>query len=786
MFDNQSGRLIERLVFNNRRWILIVFALLTACLSYSASQLKVNASFDAMMPQSHPFIQNYFRHKAALAGLGNSLRIVIENPQGDIFDPAYLAVVREVNDKVFLTPGVDRTWQRSLWTPLVRWTQVTEEGFSGGPVMPDDYDSSPASLERLRQNIAKANIVGSIVGSDMHSSMIVAPVKGNSVGGKEDLDYAAFIQQIEQIRQAHESPHAHIYVIGFAQLMGDLIQGIQRVMAYFAAAALIAALVIYAYSRCLRSTALVLGCSLVAVTWQLGMVHLLGFSLDPYSMLVPFLVFAIGVSHGAQKMNGVMQDVGRGVHRYVAARHTFRRLFLAGCTALLADAMGFAVMMVIDIPVIRDLAMAASVGVAVLIFTNLVLLPVALSYIGVSPGAAKRGLEAESKGAFARLNGWLVRFTERRYAVVALVVAALLGLLGLAKSAHLQVGDLDPGAPELRADSRYNLDNAYITTHYRLSSDQFAVLVETPVNGCSTYDTLVEVDRLTETLRDLPNVQTVVSAAPLLRNANSGNFEGNPKFLSISRNDSVRNAALSQVRVANPEIGDKNCGLLTVSAYLADHKAQTISDVVEGAERFAAQHDIQGRKFLLAAGSAGIEAATNVVVRKANRTMLILVYAAVAVLCFITFRNWRAVIVALVPLVLTSILCEALMAWIGIGIKVATLPVIALGVGIGVDYALYLISVQLAVQAEGRSLREAYARALSFTGKVVALVGVTLAAGVVTWALSPIKFQADMGLLLTFMFLWNMVGALILIPALSHFLLNKNAETTSTPLKVAT
>ncbi len=153
---------------------------------------------------------------------------------------------------------------------------------------------------------------------------------------------------------------------------------------YFLIAALIAALIIFGYTRCVRSTALVIACSLVAVVWQLGIVAALGFELDPYSILVPFLVFAIGVSHGAQKMNGIMQDIGRGAHRLVAARFTFRRLFLAGLTALLADAVGFAVLMVIDIPVIKDLALTASVGVAVLILTNLILLPVLLSYVGVS------------------------------------------------------------------------------------------------------------------------------------------------------------------------------------------------------------------------------------------------------------------------------------------------------------------------------------------------------------------------------------------------------------------
>ena len=174
---------------------------------------------------------------------------------------------------------------------------------------------------------------------------------------------------------------------------------------------------------------------------------------------------------------------------------------------------------------------------------------------------------------------------------------------------------------------------------------------------------------------------------------------------------------------------------------------------------------------MLAAGSAGMEAATNSSVAASNNRMLLMVYSAVIVLCLVTFRSWRAVVVAVVPLAITSICCEALMVMLGIGVKVATLPVVALGVGIGVDYALYLLSVQLSLQRSGLPLRQAYRRAIAFTGKVVGLVGITLAAGVITWAFSPIKFQADMGILLTFMFLWNMLGALVLIPALSHFLL---------------
>lgn len=771
-FDAQSGSRLERLVFNHRRAVMLLCALLTLLLgAVAATRLTLNASFERMLPVSHPYIKNYLEHRDELRGLGNSLRIVVQNPSGDIYDPQYVDTLRKIHDELVLTPGVDRAWVKSLWSPAVRWTEVTEEGFRGGPVMPDNFDGGPKATEELRGNIARSGIVGTLVGNDYRSSVLVVPLLDKDPGTGQRIDYRTLSQQIESIRGKYEAQGVNLHVTGFAKLVGELIDGLFRVALYFGAAAAIAAGVIYAYTRCVRSTVLVLACSLVAVLWQLGLVAAFGFELDPYSILVPFLVFAIGVSHGAQKMNGIMQDIGRGAHRLVAARYTFRRLFLAGLTALLADAVGFAVLMVIDIPVIKDLALTASFGVAVLILTNLILLPVLLSYIGVSPSAAARSLRAHSGRGFDRLWPWLERFVERRWAAGALAVAALLTAGGFVLSKQLKIGDLDPGAPELRADSRYNRDNAYTTAHYALSSDPFAVIVKTPKEGCLKYETLVEADRLAWTLQQLPGVQTTVSLANAVRQITAGSYEGSPKWLTIARNQDVLNYGAQQASVNNPDLFNTECSVMPVVAYLADHRAETLERVVQASAAFAEAHSTPERQFLLAAGSAGIDAATNIEVRKAWTQMLLLVYAAVIVLCFITFRSWRAVVVAVVPLVMTSILCEALMVLLGIGVKVATLPVIALGVGIGVDYALYLLSVQLVQQRAGMSLREAYRSALQFTGKVVVLVGVTLAAGVITWAFSPIKFQADMGILLAFMFVWNMVGAVVLIPALSHFLL---------------
>ncbi|VTS61804.1 Predicted exporter [Streptococcus dysgalactiae subsp. equisimilis] len=741
-----------------------------------------------MIPSSSPYIKNYLAYKDQLPGLGNSIRVVVSNKQGDIYEPEYLQALQEVNDKLYLIPGVDRSWMRSLWMPIVRWKEVTEEGIDGGAVMPADYDGSEASIDTLRHNIARAGIVGSLVANDARSSMIVAPLLDTNPQTGEPLSYGDFSRQLEEQLRSMESDRVGIHIVGFSKLVGDLIDGLYAVMLFFGASVVIAALFVYFYTRCLRSTLLLVGIAVAGVVWLLGLMELLGYELDPYSILVPFLIFAIGVSHGTQKMNGILQDIGRGTHKYVAARYTFRRLFLTGLTALLCNIVGFAVLVIIDIPVIRDLALTTSIGVAVLIFTKLLLIPVALSYIGVSKKAALIAIEKDrageqNRGFLGRVWHGLDRFTERPWAIAVIALSVLVTAFCSVVMLDLKIGDLDPGAPELRPDSRYNRDNAFITANYGLSSDQFVVIMKTNDDGCRLYQPLQVMDQLAWRLRQTEGVQTTNSLAETVRFFTAGMAEGSGKWLTISRDQAITNSSVDAAMISSPGITNQNCSVTPLVAYLADHKADTLSRVLHVAEDFAREHNIsdgeQPVEFLLAAGSAGIEAATNIEVEKGIVTMYLAVYGATALLCLLTFRSWRATLVALIPLVMTTIICKALMVWLGIGLKVATLPVIAVGVGVGVDYALYLLSVQLAVQQRGGSLAVAYRRSLDFTGRVVALIGLTMAAGVITWAWSPIKFQADMGILLTFMFLWNMLGALVLIPALSHFLLRSKTSTES-------
>ena len=769
-FDKGSGSFVERVLFNNRPIIMIVCALATLFLGFEATKVRLSADYSATIPVHQPYIVNYLNHYDDLSSSSNAVQIAVVANNGTILNAHYLQVLQNLNNDVYLLPGVNRPFEQSLWSPQTTWHLVTPDGMTGNSVMDQNYDGSPKSLQIVATHIQNAGIIGTLVGLDYKSTMIYAPLL-LKVDGKP-LDYGALARGFNDLRKKYDSQGVTLHMIGFAMVVGDMINGIGKVLGFFLISIVITSAMLFWYTRCLRSTALVVTASLTAVVWQMGILALLGLDLTPYSVLVPFLVFAIGMSHGAQKMNGVMQDIGRGTHRLVAARYTFRRLFLAGFVALICDATSFAVLMVIRIGAIQQLATVATIGVALLVITNLILIPITLSYIGVNPKAAERSQRTGVNYTSKRNALWLFldMFTHKRAASVAILGAMVVAGVGYYVGRNVQIGDLEPGAPELRQNSQYNKDNAYIIKHYAVGSDEMVVMVDTPPGTCLDYPTLSAMDRLQWQLEQMPEVRSASSAATFESYAMAGQTEGSPKWFGIEPDPKL----IYQSQLAAPRtMMNFECSFVPINISLVDHKAATLTAVLNAAQKFINDPNNQGPgfKMSLVGGSAGIEAATNIVVAQANTIMLVLIYAVVTIFCFIAFRSWRAVLCAMIPLAITSILAQALMVWLHIGVKVATLPVSALGVGIGVDYALYVLSILLRFLRGGLPLSEAYYETLMSTGKVVLLTGFTLALGVSTWIFAPIKFQADMGILLTFMFLWNMLGALILVPALSHFLL---------------
>ncbi|NNK01809.1 MAG: RND family transporter [Desulfatitalea sp.] len=767
MNDHDDAPFTERVLFGKRPFWIGAFFLLTVFFGYHMLQLKPEASFLRMIPTRHPYIQNYMTYQDYLKGLGNVVRICVETRRGDIFSSDYLQALKKINDEVFFISGVDRSAVKSIWMPAVRWMAVNEQGFTGGPVIPDTFDGSDQACQQVRLNVLKSGQVGALVANDFKSSIILAPLHDIDPQTGEPLNYQTFSEKLERVRDQYQNDVIAIHITGFAKVVGDLIEGSTRVLLFFLMAFVILLVLLLFNSRCVRSTTMRAVSSVVAVVWQLGILKLCGYGLNPYSMLVPFLMFALGVSHGIQMFNTMAHEMMNGAGKQKAARMAYRLNYKPGLAALITDCIGFATLLIIQIGVIQDIAVGASIGVAVVAFTDLMFLPLLMSYSGIS----QRTIELVRKrdgGTVHPVWNVLSKFTQRRWAVSAIGVA-LIGLsYGLYLRQDLKTGDLDPGAPELRPASRYNIDNAYMTAHYSASSDIFIVMLKTPPAGNSAYPAVVATDLLKWRLAQLEGVQNVVTHVDYLKQFNAAFMEGNPKWIAVPRSKTALDTMVLRIPadVVNPA-GD----LTPMLVYLDDHKAQTLARVVQAVEAFADDNQTENYRFLLAAGNAGIEAATNIEVEKALVMLTVLVYAVVFLVCVITYRGIRGPLCVVIPLMLTTVLCEALMAKMGIGIKVATLPVIAVGVGIGVDYGIYIFNKLMYYRKQGYQLTPAFYRTLNTTGRAVTFTGITLSIGVATWAFSPIKFQGDMGFLLTFMFLWNMVGAMILLPALAHFLL---------------
>ncbi|QYK14646.1 MMPL family transporter [Shewanella rhizosphaerae] len=750
---------LESFLFRQRAYVIFAFLLATLFLGFQASHLKMDAAFVKNIPLNHSYMQTYLKHQKQFGG-ANSIMVAVEDSSGNIFNPNFFDTLKQVHDQLFFIPGVDRAQVKSLYSPSTRFTEVVEDGFAGGPVIPADFSTTPAGLEVVRSNIEKAGIVGRLIAEDYSAAMVTAQLMDFDPQTGEPLDTLAFASQLEkELRGQYENDKIKIHIIGFAKMAGDVAEGAKGVVLFFAIAILVTAVMVYLFSHSVKLTLLPLVCSLVAVVWQLGLLTVVGFGLDPMSILIPFLVFAIGVSHGVQMINAVRRRVGEGETTKAAAALAFRSLLIPGGVALLSDTVGFMTLLAIDIGIIRELAISASLGVAVIILTNLVLLPLLISFTEV------KALPTKSNGKVDALWRKLSNFATPKYAIIVLLATVALYGVGLQQASKMKIGDLQGGAPALHFDSRYNQDTFYITDHFSITTDVMTVIVEAFPEACTYHDVLTQIDEFEWLVANTPGVESTASLASIAKRVNAGFNEGNPKWQVLPRTTASLVQAVGQIPTTSGLL-DGNCSVMPVYLFLKDHKAETIEQVIDKVKTLSAKMDSDKLKFKLASGPVGVMAATNEAVAEAQLPMMLYVYGAVFVLCLISFRSIRATVAVILPLYVVSTLAQALMTQLDIGLAVSTLPVIALGVGIGVDYGIYILSTMAVKLRDGMPVQTAYHQALIERGSAVIFTGLTLAIGVSTWFFSALKFQMDMGILLTFMFLVNMLGAIIILPAI--------------------
>lgn len=761
-------QVIEKIVFANRKLVVALFAITTLFLGYQASQMRLDAGFEKNIPLNHEYMQTYMEHRKDFGGANNILVSVCDK-NGNIYNQNFFDTLKNVHDQLFFINGVDRSLVVSLFSPSTRFTEIVEGGFAGGPVIPADFDSSSQrALDLVAANVEKANIVGRQVSSDYSCAMVTAQLLELDPQTGEPLDTLAFAAELEeQLRGQYENDEISIHIIGFAKMIGDVADGAKDVVFFFAIAIAITAIMVFFFCRSIMLTILPLLCSVIAVVWQLGLLTSLGFGMDPMSILVPFLVFAIGVSHGVQMINAVEKQAVKGIGAKRAAMGAFRNLLVPGGIALLSDTVGFMTLLVIDIGIIRELAITASLGVAVIILTNLLLLPVLMSFLKLDEDYVSKfdGKERKSE-AFWNV---IAACSRKGPATVILLITAVLFVFGYFQSQQMKIGDLHAGAPALHESSRYNQDTFLITDKYEVTVDYISVLVETTPEACTSHSVMKAMDDFQWKMENVKGVQSSVSLASVAKVVNAGYNEGNVKWQVLPRNQQTLVQAISRVPTSSGLLNG-NCSVMPIILFMEDHKAETISRVVDAVKEYRTDYETDDMKFSLASGPVGVMAATNEAVKAAQTPMMMYVFGAVIALCLISFRSVRATLVVVIPLYVVSVLAQALMTYLQIGLTVSTLPVIALGVGIGVDYGIYILSTKSLQLKQGATVQQAYLCALKERGSAVLFTGITLAIGVSTWVFSSLKFQMDMGILLTFMFVVNMLGAIIVLPALARFL----------------
>ena len=785
-FTRTLLRLVEPIIYGRRAVTLSILALLTVFFAWQASQLKPQASWLKMVPQAHPYMQTFLQYYKDFGG-ANTVLVSLHAKKGDLYTPQTLETLRQLTDEVFFIPGVDRARVSSIFTPNILYVEVIEGGLAGETVVPRDYMSppTPEMLARVRTNVAKANVIGRLISEDATSAMVVAELLDKDPVSNEPLDYVAVGDKLEAIRAKFENDEVEVEIIGFAKVVDDMTKATIEVAGFFVLALFLMGALLWIYIGSLPLALLVISTSLVACIWEMGLLHVIGFGLDPFSMLVPFLIMSVSVSHAVQYVNSWAHEITtNNATSYDSSRQTFRALFIPGIIALVTNVVGFSTIYLINIDVIREMSVNAAFGMAGVIMVNKILLPAVLSYLklpnpeGFKKASAKR--EALGDKVFRKM----AVICRRGPATVVVTIMFALAAFGASRYHHVQIGDTTPGVPELRPDSRFNRDARAIAEHFTLGVDQLKIIAETFDDSTINYEAMREVDRFNWYMLNQPGVRDVLSLLDLAKLAFAGLSEGRLNAEVLPRASQAMSQSVSVVPTTSGLYND-NANALALFVFTVDHKSGTIKALVEAVKKY--QAEMNGMKckepvkagepktekcvtFRLASGNVGVMAATNEDVERQELPLIAYVYGAIIVFLWLSFRTVSGVLCVILPLANVTLLGYPVMEWLGIGQKVATLPVLAFACGVGVDYGIYSYAVVSDGLRRGLTLEDAYYQKMRSTGKATLFTGIGMASGVALWLLSNLQFQRDMGVLLFFGFFTNMLGAIIVLPALAHFL----------------
>jgi predicted RND superfamily exporter protein len=805
---------VEPLVFERRRPLLVILLAITAAFAFMASQIRSDSGFDKTLPLDHAYVQILKQYQSDF-GSGNTLLVALMQQSGDIYNERFLSQLKAASDDVASLKGIDRTRVSSLFTPEVRYVDVIDGAFKGDSVVPSDYAPTQPMFDRIRGNVAKGGYVGRYVANDQRGAMIFAEVAD---------DTAQLDGQLEALRRKYERDGITVRIVGHAKRAGELAAATKQAAMFFAITLTTVFVWLWLSLGSLRLALLALLASVIALIWEFGLLSVCGFGLQPLALMVPLLILAISLSHCLQLVNAWTDEIVVQQRNVLdASRHAWRRIATPGVFAMLGCAAGFATLALLPIGIIRDIAINAVFGMAGVLVSVLVILPIALSGIGV--GEASSFAAAQKKRA-ARFDGlWhlLSNAVKPKVAATTILIAATLlgGALWLGRG--LRIGDDRAAAPELAASARFNQDFQSIAAQFDEGVDTLKIIAETDPEACVKFDVMEQVDRFAWHLQNTAGVRSALSLPQQAKIVNQAFSEASPKYDTLPRNKQTMAQALSPIAPATGLL-NPTCSAMPVFVFLQDHRAETIARIVDevqfynhqnatafyesnksvtpkycnaklaarravGLAKIGATADLDNAQkklagltkecpvnFALAAGDAGVIAASLDEVLQRAKPALFYFYGAIAIAVYACFFDIGSLIAILLPLSLVSWLAYALMSAAGIGLSVASMTIVPLAAAIGVDYAISLYARMKDELERGHRMQDAYRRTLQSSGKAVLVIGIALTLGVASWLWSGLQFQRDLGLMLGFAFVANLLVALVVLPGVASFLLREQED----------
>jgi predicted RND superfamily exporter protein len=751
-------------VITRRKLVAVVIVSLTAILGAIGSTIDVKTVFDDLLPSNHPFIETHQKYKNTF-GSSNVVSLMVEVESGDIFTKEVLAKIKTATTELQKVKGVDQFQVISLAAKKLKEVKSSTEGIELKPLMWPEVPQTPEAIAALKESVVRNPLVyGVYVGQDLKSALITADFI------EADMDYALIFDEISKIAKGIESPGVKTYLVGEPILYGWVRYYLSETILILGLTIGLLTAVLFIFTRTLRGTLLPMSAGLISALWSLGFAKLFGFNLDPLIIVVAFLISARSVSHAVQIVMQFEDEVqGSKKSALDAARTSFELLFKPGMLGILTDAACIFIVVVTPIPMIQKIALIATIWVCTIAVGAVVMTPLLLSW--TKPKAPSASL-IKQNNAITRLLNWISdKVIDKKIAVRIIWVSASVFVLTGIYATNLSVGDTNPGSPILWQDSVYNQDAQKINNTYLGADRLFVAVSGDQVDILKSPEAISYMARLQRYMEDQPEVGGSISMADIIPVMKKTLREGNPRYEEFGA-DAGENGEIMYLYTSGTDPGDidrfvdsqyKNA---SVTFFFKDHQGSTIRTAIARLEEFKKQNKDSPVQLHLAGSLIGILAAINDIILSSQIESIAAALVVLILSCALVYRTLSAGTFFMVPVLISNTLTFAFMTLLGIGMNINTLPIAALGIGLGVDYAIYVVDRIKEEIAKGVSVEESIRISMLTAGRGVLITAATLVVGVFAWYMSSIRFQAEMGLLMALWLTVSAVSSLVIMPAL--------------------